>query len=69
VPSLGSLPLIAFWNGSGWSSQHSPLVRGDLDGVSCTTATACTAVGLAHGGHPLIERWNGTSWSLQHPGS
>jgi hypothetical protein len=65
---VGALPLIGAWNGSSWSTQRNPLLRGTLDGVSCTSATACTAVGLAQsrgGGRPLIERWNGTSWSLQ----
>ena len=42
-----------------------------LNAVSCTLATACTAVGavgLAAGAFPgggLIERWNGSSWSRQ----
>jgi hypothetical protein len=40
-----------------------------LNGVSCTTASACTAVGSYRGSdgiyHPLVERWNGSAWSLQ----
>ncbi len=44
-----------------------------LQGVSCTSATACTAVGFdglnATGGNEarstLAERWNGTSWTVQ----
>jgi hypothetical protein len=35
-----------------------------LSAVSCTSATACTAVG-SYGDSPLIERWNGSSWSIQ----
>ena len=38
-------------------------------GVSCSSASACTAVGqyLASGGATgsLVERWNGTEWSIQ----
>jgi hypothetical protein len=36
-----------------------------LDGVSCVSAAACTAVG--YGGtttRTLVESWNGTSWTL-----
>ena len=62
------------WNGSSWSVLTTPnrgVAPGDnLHGVSCTSASACTAVGayvtVANpGGVPLAERWNGTSWSVQ----
>jgi hypothetical protein len=37
--------------------------------VSCTSNTACTAVGSYTNGEPdelpLAERWNGTRWSIQ----
>jgi hypothetical protein len=40
-----------------------------LEGVSCATATRCTAVGnyLDSTGHvrPLAERWNGVTWIVQ----
>jgi hypothetical protein len=38
-----------------------------LNGVSCASSTACTAVGSYYheGSKPLVERWNGTEWSLQ----
>jgi hypothetical protein len=46
-----------------------------LDGVSCVSATACTAVGY-HGDRrstrALVESWNGATWSLvtsPNPGS
>jgi hypothetical protein len=56
------------WNGTSWSVQQTPLRHTSadhtLDGVSCTSATACTAVGHV-GGETLAERWNGTRWSLQ----
>ena len=40
--------------------------------VSCTSSTACTAVGQSGNSAgtvdmPLAERWNGTSWTVQHP--
>ena len=35
-----------------------------LAGVSCPTATACTAVGAA-GRTALAERWNGSAWTVQ----
>jgi hypothetical protein len=60
------------WNGTRWSIQPTPNPRGAvssrLSGVSCTLATACTAVGtavFAHSQTPLVERWNGSTWSIQ----
>jgi hypothetical protein len=35
-----------------------------LSGVSCTSATACVAVGR-DGNRPLVESWNGMVWSIQ----
>jgi hypothetical protein len=61
------------WNGSKWSVQKLPETPGDLAsefiGVSCTSATACTAVG-SYLESPevqvsLAEVWNGTSWSIE----
>ena len=41
---------------------------GALSGVSCTSGSACIAVGSFGPGYgPLAERWNGSSWSLQRP--
>jgi hypothetical protein len=37
---------------------------GALSGVSCTSATACTAVG-SYDNVTLAEAWNGTKWSLE----
>jgi len=62
------------WNGSSWSLLTTPnrgVAPGDnLHGVSCTSASACTAVGgyttaANPGGTVFVERWNGTSWSVQ----
>jgi hypothetical protein len=65
--------LAAAWNGSTWSVQSSPNPSGAiysfLSGVSCTSTTACTAVGYygnsAGTELTFAERWNGTTWSLQ----
>jgi len=61
------------WNGHTWSVTrlaHPPgATNSFLTGVSCTSARACTAVGVdfvpATGGGPLAERWNGSRWTLQ----
>jgi hypothetical protein len=65
------LPLAERWNGVDWSIQTTPNHTsgpGALEGVSCTSTTACTAVGLSGGSgpnSPLAERWNGVGWSIQ----
>jgi Trypsin len=66
---------LVFQLGGAWAvaSKVPPLPSGgtqsSLSGVSCTTGSACTAVGSYRGGgsvyHPLVERWNGSTWSLQ----
>jgi hypothetical protein len=70
----GGLPVAERWDGRGWTLQSTPAPAGaaftSLSGVSCTSASACTAVGdsSAGGGAPeltLAERWDGTSWALQ----
>jgi hypothetical protein len=63
------------WSGTSWTVQTTPNPTGaykpELDGVSCTSPTACTAVGFYYAGSPiaspvaLAEVWNGTSWSTQ----
>jgi hypothetical protein len=54
------------WNGTTWSIQTTPNPTGGsgstLDGVSCASAKACTAVGGYNNGTTgvtLAERWNG----------
>jgi hypothetical protein len=66
------VPLVERWNGVGWEIQPTPPTRGgngELLGLSCTSAAACTAVGdfenRAGDTLPLAERWNGISWSIQ----
>jgi len=65
------LPLVEHWNGSIWELQQVPvsadirLNGGQLSGVSCTSSTACMAVGSGgDGGESLLERWNGSTWSI-----
>jgi hypothetical protein len=50
-----------------WAIQPTPNTGGwvrSLFGVSCTGATACTAVGRL-GGATLAKRWNGTAGATQ----
>jgi len=65
--------LVERWNGTSWSVQSAPApsgaAAGYFDAVSCSSASACTAVGHyvagTGGSVTLAERWNGTSWSVQ----
>ena len=74
INSLGAQqPFSEVWNGTNWTAKTVPLPSGVpfgyLRGVSCTSASGCTAVGGAGSGtspdQPLAERWNGTSWTVQ----
>jgi hypothetical protein len=67
----GHLTLVESWNGSTWSIVASPNQAGNnnvLSGVSCSSASACTAVGDFVNGssthQTLVESWNGTTWSI-----
>jgi hypothetical protein len=58
------------WNGTKWTPllTRYPNDGGQLQGVACSGAGACTAVGfgiIGTTGVSLIERWNGTSWQQQ----
>lgn len=61
--------LVERWNGSRWSIPKIPTppraVSSSLSGVSCTSSSACTAVGFASSRGPLVERWNGSGWSIE----
>ncbi len=70
--TAGMSALAERWNGSSWQVQGPPTPAGgedgNLAGVSCASANACTAVGnyaTVSGEFALAERWNGTSWQLQ----
>jgi hypothetical protein len=64
--------LVQSWNGTSWSLLATPTLTSytnELDGISCTSASDCVAVGYAQpqsgtGPTTLTEVWNGTSWSL-----
>src|SRR5205807_796312 len=70
--SMGGLSTLAeSWNGSSWSIQPTPDQPGTaesiLSRVSCTSPSACTAVGYFHlpgalGRSTSADSWNGTSW-------
>ena len=58
------------WGAGGWSVVPSPNVSGKyktaLDSVSCTSPTACMAVGVwQHApGASVAEKWNGKTWTI-----
>ncbi len=77
---IGSEPLdvsaaiVERWNGRRWAIQRTPPLRaevaGDLMSVSCSSATACTAVGVSQQRTSglttvLVERWDGSTWAIQ----
>jgi hypothetical protein len=61
------------WNGTAWTVQSIPNPTGAeesyLQGVSCTSSTACTATGGYYNSEgklvSLAESWNGTEWKVQ----
>jgi hypothetical protein len=65
--------LALLWNGYYWHSVTTPTPPGAVssafEGVSCRSATACTAVGNYQKSSDvdvtLAEVWNGTSWKRQ----
>ena len=73
--------LSEIWHGSSWSlipTPNAPDSRTDnLEGVSCTSATNCIAVGDAYSFsqqrvEAIANRWDGTRWSrmsIQNPGT
>ena len=67
---LVSQTLAEAWDGASWSIQATPTPSGggQLNDVSCTSDTACIAVGYSYTSTTatLAEAWDGTSWSLQN---
>jgi hypothetical protein len=71
--SEGARPLVEQWTGGIWQHLETILPTGaksgELTGVSCTSAKACTAVGSYQPGEgasaALAERWNGKAWAAQ----
>ena len=66
IPPVWGQTLIERWNGHSWKREPGPasVKKGYLSSISCTSASACTAVGAKSAG-PLIVRWNGKHWTLQ----
>jgi hypothetical protein len=73
---VGTITLAERWNGTSWAIQPTPNPPGlgtqpTLSGVSCTSRTACTAVGdfydpVTSATASLAMSWNGTRWAIQH---
>jgi hypothetical protein len=66
------LTLAEAWNGTSWKvvKPANPAVTtaSQLNGVSCVSATVCTAVGwFSNVGHAQMfaEAWDGTHWTIQ----
>ncbi|MFI9364950.1 hypothetical protein ACIG5E_28455 [Kitasatospora sp. NPDC053057] len=72
-------PLAEFWDGSHWRAQQPPVppeaavamtvLQSTLTSVSCTSPSACSAIGSytkGHGKVPFAETWDGTTWTV-HP--
>jgi hypothetical protein len=67
------LTLAETWNGTTWAIQPAPdptgSRRSSLSGVSCASATACTAVGTFDSSTgdtaTLAETWNGSTWAIR----
>jgi hypothetical protein len=62
-------PFAEHWNGTTWTIKKTPspplTPATQLNAVSCTSSTACEAVG-SDTSHTWAEVWNGTSWSIQN---
>lgn len=66
------VPLDEVWNGSGFSIQAMAVPSGSLtaivNSVSCSSPTACVAVGVntdRSSTGPLAETWDGSTWTIQ----
>ncbi|MGA2804890.1 MAG: hypothetical protein ABSF89_10940 [Acidimicrobiales bacterium] len=66
-------PLVERWDGSSFTSVHSPAGSAgnypELKAIACAAVTACQAVGSRGAGEDealvLTEGWNGSSWSAE----
>jgi hypothetical protein len=67
----GQRTLAEAWKGKKWALEPTPNPTGDdseLGDVSCTSASACSAVGFSAGGSTyvtLAEAWNGKKWAIE----
>jgi hypothetical protein len=70
-PGAIGKPLAESWNGTRWTITPTPTPKPgefELNGVSCLSATRCTAAGSyrpvpSSELRTLIDSWNGTRWS------
>jgi hypothetical protein len=68
--NLDAVVLAEGWNGKKWTAEPTPGSPGgspvEFGSVSCTSPTACTAVGDAtpEGYSVIAERWNGAKWAI-----
>ena len=68
-------PIIARWNGSKWTldkiKEPAGGSEGFLEGVACSSATQCLAVGdyvnSSNSTQNLVESWNGSTWTATVP--
>jgi hypothetical protein len=70
VAALGGAWPAAASATSPWTVEPTPVLSGGgvLNGVSCVSATSCTAVGyspLSSHMRALAEHWNGSAWAVQ----
>src|SRR5262249_52487341 len=62
--------LVEQWNGTAWTALGAPDPSGtdnELNAVSCTSSTTCTAVGFYANGanlQALALKWNGSYWTV-----
>ncbi len=71
--NAGPVTLAEHWDGTSWAVQATPNPTGasfsTLEGVSCPSASDCTAVGEYDSNHgsslPLAEHWDGSTWTIQ----
>jgi hypothetical protein len=56
------------WSNGNWTEISVP-ASDSLNSVSCTSSTACTAVGSSGSGESLLARWNGSTWTVQSQAS
>ena len=63
---MGAGNIVEGWDGTNWEIQATAKPHGGLlAGVSCSSPSACTAVGDSGFSKPFAERWNGTTWTIQ----
>jgi hypothetical protein len=76
APAGDYVTLAEAWDGTTWSIEatHNPAKASQLLSVSCSSATACTAVGSwqepppigpRSGSKVLVEAWDGANWAVQ----